>query len=334
MRLKSLHPLVYIVAGCLLLAAIVQALSNQASRKPDTLVFPTLATDLNDISHITIVQDLETLHLDRHKGRWLVRERFNQPANLSFIRSLMVNISQSLYIEPRTSDSTKYHKLGLDNQKAAHVKAFIHEDQEPVMELYIGNSMPALQGTYIRLPNDPQSWLVTGDLRVLATPSLWLEPQLANLPLEEIRELSIAPTEGFSVKLSRDTADDEFILNRIPKNHYAKDAIIYEDLISYIADIKSHDVAPEKRVHFGKYNITTTTISTFDGRILTLRAKKDKQTNQFWLKISASTVDTNNEDTFDWANQINSRSQDWIYAIDEAYFNRLNSNRMELVVGK
>jgi hypothetical protein len=164
------------------------------------LLFPELLSGINEIEKIEGASAGERFTLRRGPGGWIVPDKFGYPANADKVHKLLVGAAGLKRVEPKTKKETLYPKLGLEDLSIESSRAvsftFEAADESTPASLIVGNSAPAkgdpeASAIYVRLPGDPQSWLVEGKLPKDGTLLDWLDRKILDIERARSREVRV-----------------------------------------------------------------------------------------------------------------------------------------------
>jgi len=211
-----------------LLAVVVGALSGAAwwllDRQADGgteaagLALPGFAERVEAIDAIEVrgAGDQRLVRIEKRDGTWVMPDRDYWPANQREVSRAVFRLGQARRIEPKTRNPALHARLGVEAIAAPDAKGSelrLAGGGEPV-RLVIGNNHPSLGGSYVRVGDDPQAWLLDEDIGPAREPTDWLDRRLLDLPMARIEEVRIAPAGGRGFRLSR--VDDRFSLDGQP----------------------------------------------------------------------------------------------------------------------
>lgn len=165
------------------------------------LAFPGLAQRLQAAARIEAKRHDGTLELVRQGETWVLPAKGNYPVRQEKVRELLVGLTELRLTERRTSDPALLDRLGLDDPtqegSTATLLRVLNAEGGVIADLVIGRRRVRTQGNvpesaFIRRPNESQAWLAEGRIPVDADPQLWLDRDIANLPRERVRRVTIS----------------------------------------------------------------------------------------------------------------------------------------------
>ena len=164
---------------------------------------PGLIDKINDVATISVEHEGRTMTFNHdEKGEWFLAQADNYPADKERIRNILIGIANLEKIEPKTALPEFYPDLQVEDIKQSDAKSYlislINNQGQSITKLLIGKKTRGLswngQGYFVRFPDDPQSWLVRGNVDVTGDMRSWMATRL--LPLTKGRTSSITLVDG------------------------------------------------------------------------------------------------------------------------------------------
>jgi hypothetical protein len=156
------------------------------------------------------------LAIEKRDGRWLMPDRQDWPANQREVGSALFRLGQARRIEAKTANPSLHARLGVEDigaDDAGGTELHLSGGGEP-LRLTIGNNHPTLGGSYVRIGDDPQAWLLDEDIAPARAPADWLDRRLLDIPMARIDQIRVTPATGRAFRLSR--VQDRFSLDGQP----------------------------------------------------------------------------------------------------------------------
>ena len=178
----------------------------------DALVLPGFAARVDTIDRIEVVGagDASLVVLEKRDGLWRMPSRLDWPGNQRQIGDALHRLGTAKRLQAKTADPARHARLGVEDVAGAAAKGTevrLTGGGEPVV-LVVGRNHPALGGSYVRVGDDPQAWLIDEDVAPARDPAVWLDRRLFDLPLARIERVRITPASGRAFMLAR--VDDRF----------------------------------------------------------------------------------------------------------------------------
>ena len=254
-------------------------------------VFPELAANPDAAAKIVIETGDETFSLVRGDDGWTVPEKHNYRAAAGEVRDLIVGLADMRYAAAKTAKPELHARLDLDDPGPDGASRFVRvegADGTVLAQAVLGKRRYQLtgdqkQGTYLRLPGEAQSWLVTGGVGVEAQLNRWLERQIIELSADDIQRIEITPAGGKPYAIERADADSDFSLKAVLKDGSVKEGETFSRLTSSLASLRFDDVRPMPvKLPTG----STARFVTFDGVEITAQLAKEGETH--WASFNVA----------------------------------------------
>jgi Domain of unknown function (DUF4340) len=166
-----------------------------------TLMFPGLANQLASVTKIEVAHQGTNLIIEkRPDSQWGIASMHDYPIQDTKLRGLLTGLTELTLGEPRTSDPSEYARLGVEdpNNKTAtsNLLTLIDASGKPIASVILGHRRVRSQGdgaeeTYVRRPNDSQSWIARGSVEADADPNLWLDRNIININHDRIASVDV-----------------------------------------------------------------------------------------------------------------------------------------------
>lgn len=285
MRSRSVRILAVLVV---ILFGVLYALSTTDRDVPDTdsdLLIPEFKARLNDITSVTITNEDGPLTIERADAGWRVREKHGYPADTAKLRQLLIAIAEARKVEQKTANAALYDKLGVqavdDGGDGVLVAA---KGADFGFSVILGNTA---QGDYryARIPDEAESWLIDRSPELPDTASGWLESEVLDVKMAEVRSVEIRHADGETIRLLKESAEAAtFEVEGIPAGRELSYPTIANSIAGALGNLTFEDVAPAKQD--GWSDATEVHFLTFDGlRIDISTGTVDDET---WLALEAS----------------------------------------------
>jgi hypothetical protein len=327
-------------------AAIVAVGQRPAPTRISTdraLVFPKVASALNEVASLEIRTPGRTFTVKREQGRWGIVELKGYPVQFDKVKTVLVELSQLRFLEPKTSDTARYDRLDLRDVTAtgARSKYIIARDSKGAVlaEGTIGRRNDSLfgtgkGGTYLRLKEDKQTWLAEGILSLGAGPADWVSKQVVDIKGDEVRKIVVVSPKGGGVVVRREKkTDKDFKLDDIPQGKKQRGQWETNQMPKALEGLKLVDVRRADEVEFadGPYKGTVT---TFDG--LVVHTESAQVGKKYWARFSATTDASAGEipdKVKKQAEEINARLKGYVYEIPEEAGKKLTCEHRNMLEG-
>ena len=232
-----------------------------------------ISENANDITKITLSQDDKEITLIKDEDLWSVQGREGWPADLENIRDLIGTLASSTVIEPKTTNPDLYERLGLDNSAATQVQLF--NGDAVLANLFLGDRMHELDGTYARKDDEDQTYLISGSYSMGFSVDDWLDNDLFTIEQNRVRSVSINHDEVENVKIEKESKDQsDFVLRDIPKGQELSSQFEVNNIAGALRDLKLDDVKKASDFSTEANQKVQTVFQTFDGLELTINLKE------------------------------------------------------------
>ncbi len=340
-----------ILCGVTLVAVVVAGWmvasrpSIESSDFDGTLAFSGLVDSLNDLKTIKIRHKDGTFNLQSTDSGWVFVERDNYPAQPGKIGELVVKLTRMEKVEPKTKLPDRYDRLDLvdpvekEDSRAKAVE-LLDSGGNTLAGVLVGKRKFTLGstegGTYILLPEDPQAWLVTGELNPGSRARDWLVREISDIKDDDIERVTITHPDGEVLVVSKgDPVQSNFDVEDVPANMELRRDTIANDTGRVLSNLLLDDVKKAADVDFPADQTITAVFEGFDGFSVTVDLIEDGDANWVRFRGDASAVaqvsesdagaedaaeqsDANEAETKDWAaiiSELNSRADGWVYQL-------------------
>jgi hypothetical protein len=279
----------------LLIAALVAIgaavyLSSQRNLQTDTggaPLFPTLASELNTVTEVSITKGAATpaVTLRKTGEQWSVAQRADYPADVAKLRRLLLALGETKVIEEKTSDPANYPIIGVEDPTKAGASGAEVDlvAQDGKHALIVGK--PVGEGTFVRRPGESKSYTVEPAISVEADPRSWIDTRLIDIPSSSIQTVEFKPATGAGYVLHRlKPKEDDFAIDKVPPGRKTLDAKALAPSANTLSGLTAEDVAASKDIDFSQSAQAILTLD--DGNVITLTgtAVGDKR----WIEVQAS----------------------------------------------
>jgi hypothetical protein len=222
---------------------------GQKTIAPGTLVFPGLASKLQDAQRVTITTKGRTMTLERKGGVWGIADKGGYRAQQDRLRELLTGLTELRVTEARTSDPEQYDRLGVGDPgkpvTTANLVRVLGPNDSVIAELIVGHRRVRTAGNvpesiYIRRVGEAQSWLAEGRLPVDADPQLWIEREITNIHKDQVAKVVSSRAEG-TLEFTRE--GDTMVL-AVPAEHPKLDEYRVDDVGRALDSLTLTDVKP------------------------------------------------------------------------------------------
>lgn len=331
------------VTAVLVVAAAVSVANRPAATvipADRPFVFEGLDEKLNDIHAIDIQTADRKFTVQRVEDGWGIADLKGYPAEFDKVKTVLVELSQLRYLEPKTADAARFERLELRDvtEKGAKSKKITVKDKSgsALAEGLIGKRNEDLFGTgkggvYMRVAGKPESWLVEGIVSAGAGPSDWVSKKIIDITGGSMKRLEITSPKGGTVAVGRNAATDKnFTLEDIPEGKRQRGEWETNQMPKALENLTLIDLKRADEVDFGD-GAYRGQFTTFDGLII--KSETAKLGKKYWVRLSADAGDTADETTRKRAQSINDRLAGYVYEIKEDAGKKLACEHVNLLEG-
>ncbi len=295
MKSKTIGLLAGITIFVMMLATFVNREPATSIPQSGKLLFPDMMSMVNDVNEVVIETHDQTVTLERGDQTWGVKEKAGYRADVEKVKKAIVGFMDLRIHEPKTKTPALYERLGLQgkDEEGSPSKTVTMKttDNPKAIKLVVGNQKPAkgnprLSDIYVRKPDDPQTWLVTGNLPLETQSGEWLDKEVIALPTKRIREVTVTHPKGETLHLEKAKPEDlDFDMGSIPSGFKVTSPFNVNNVVGTLVQLELEDVKNQKAIDFKANPGVSAVLETFDGLRLHVHTTKIKE--QVWGKFSA-----------------------------------------------
>lgn len=279
-----------IIAGVLLFAE-----DNRTSEFKSELVFPELIRFLPDVNNVRIENNNGTVieAVKTAAGDWYAANKKDYPIDVDNIVSLLNDLAKASLDEAKTQKPENFSKLGISALKNPDSKAqkvtLVHADKQ--WELLVGSVSTSGAGTYIRKPEETQSWLTRSRLDLPDNDSDWLREDILDITVSDISSIQRTDGDSWLISVSQEVGENEdqtdvieeaatpnnekWVLQEKPDDRELK----YKGVLSgFVEDMVGLSFsALEEQLPDGSDTVASFLITLNDGKMITLTLSQVEQ---------------------------------------------------------
>ena len=268
-----------------------------ATDKRGQIVFPGLTQKANDVMSITIRDFERSFTVERREDGFYNKES-GYPVKPDAYRDLVGSAALLTFEETKTADPARMADLGLAEPGAApeavgREMSFRDAKGNVLAALTVGNADAtvggARGGTFVKLPEQKQAWLVRGQMRVPVPHAAWYEINFVNIQRDALAGITItgggldeiitkADKKGDDIKLVNAPEGREGDGSKLMRLGFMVDPISFQDVRKAEGAAKA-DARKMIVTSWKGYTITYTVIGEFaEGwvRFTTLTTSADR----------------------------------------------------------
>lgn len=279
-RYRILVVLAVLAVAAAAAAVLVQREDAGIARSGENLL-PGLLERLGEVTRIEAAHKGETITLVLADEAWSVADRHDHPAETSEVRGLLVGAAELVRVEPKTARPDRYAKLELGDPAGEEAESFgyVMKDAagETIANLVVGKRrFLTTTGSdtdeyFVRVPDDPQAWLVTGKIPRNRRALDWLRREVAAIDQTRVRRAAVTHPDGTVVRVAKSSpGETDFTLEGVPEGHEVEEPFSVHAIGTGITTFTLNDVARADEVDFDGEGIEAVA-ETFDGVRFTAR---------------------------------------------------------------
>lgn len=246
--------------------------SASSIRQP---LMPQLQDRLNEIDRIEIVGggDQAVATLSRSEQGWSVDEKDGYAANLTTIRTALLDLAEAATVETKTSNPEYYDRLGLEDialETATGLELTMSFGDSSLPTVILGDNV-GTSYRYARRTDQAQSYLIDRNPEVPRNIAQWLVTDIMDIRGTQVQQVSIEHTDGEHLSISKaDVAQTNFTVADVPEDR----TLLYPGVANVIGnalrELKLEDV--ERHTAPFPEPVATIRFATFDGLVIVATA--------------------------------------------------------------
>jgi hypothetical protein len=316
------------VSVVLAIVAVGSQPSFESADAGGELLFPKLVNDVNRLKTVIVRGKDGTYTIDWDGQVWRFRERDNYLADDKKVNELVLRLARMAKLEAKTKLEDRYERLDLNapNAKDSRAKQVTLLDKEgkTIADLIVGKRKFTLGskegGTYVRLPDDSQTWLALGELNPGDKARDWLKRDVADIKDKQIKRVSVRQPDGERVVVIKDKPEDaSFKIQGIPAGREPATDFVADEFGRVLTILLLDDVDKAADVTFPSKKTIKAEFEGFDGfKVLLDYAEIDGKN---WIKLRGEAVASSTppaEGATDWSKamaELNQRAEGWAFEV-------------------
>jgi hypothetical protein len=321
---KSLSILVFLAVLAVAAGYWVQ-LTNVVPQADKAPLLPALNTQANEITQIELSNASGVLFdAKRINDQWLATVQDDRgqaighyPVAKDKLGALVSALAEARQIEAKTAKKTNYYRLGVQDLTATDSLATLVNLRNDKLswQVLVGNHATVGNGTYVRLPQSKQAWLVDKNLELPLTNNAWLKQPV--LPFEDVAFAKIARVDQNPWLMQRANGEAQFTLASMAQDSQLKYGGVLEAMAINLASLNFDGLITPQTLQWNKLtDIVELDVTTFDGQSFTVALAQDN--DKVYMRFSsASTKDY-------W--------QQWIYVISNFAAEQLDKTQNDFLM--
>jgi hypothetical protein len=252
---------------------------------------PGLEAGLNEVNQVVVqAAGGETITLKRGEAGWGVEEKQGYAADVGKLRELLLNLAQAQRIEPKTAVESSYPVLGVQDVEAEGASNVLLRvaGAGPELAVILGQNNSRGAGTFVRLQDEAQSWLVDRNLAAEKTASGWLQRDLMDIAANRITGVEVQPPEGGPVQIEANSGGEgDFRIANLPNGREPASAFVGDATAGFLSGLRIDDVRrAEGYTPAADAQATTASFRTREGLLVAVKAHT--QGGETWASFEVS----------------------------------------------
>lgn len=322
--MKKQLPLLLVLTLVVVSGALFVYQQNEPVQRVDKeKLFPALNTVINDINDVEVVGHDQTIHLIKENDNWVMSSHDNHPALFDVVKALLISVSDLIVLAQKTDNPELYSRLDVEGpeQGKSSILVKLKSATGEQFSLIVGKKKineKALPSLYVRVPTDAHALHVEGNINVEANANFWFDNNLADIPAEAIRDVSISHPGEDLISLTRSAEGDNHLeLETLPEGRKATTHVVLNRLGRMMEELRATDV----RQYSGDENqMIETRLTSFDGLQITIRLMQID--NRPYANFRYAIVDAERDEETDKAivelvPVLNEKHANWFFQIPD-----------------
>lgn len=312
---KQILPLTFLLV-VVAFASYLLLKQSQPVSVEQGLLFSDLSAKANLIDRVRISNHQGVL-LDAslEQSIWLVdsvQKQGNYPLEQDKLTQLVQSLMQAKLFQAKTSKMENYARLGLQDIEALDSQSTLIEliAGTESWQVLIGNKSSTVSGSYVRLPQQKQSWLLDTEIVLPLDSNDWLKQPILDIDQQNITKIARVDSNAWVIE--KKPAQEEFSLSPMPDSGSLKYATILDSVANNIATLNFDQLHINDQTFWESLQPTAKLeVTTNDGQIITVElAQLD---DSFYARFNSAA------DSSYWHN--------WIYQLSSFSAGQLNKTR-------
>lgn len=302
-----------------------------ASDRIGNAILPGLQTALNNVDELEIAgannKVLSTI--TKSDAGWVLKQRNDYPADISKVRTALLNLAEAKIIEEKTSNPDLYSKLGVEDvssNEAQSIKATLHYDGKSDA-LLVGKPGPQMnKSRYVRPANSETSWLIDRKIDLKHEPDYWLNKDICSVEPSDVAAVEIKILEDEAVLKIANQGDEENTFEVVdltdpdsrvigPELHQVTNALSSFQLLDVMTAEQFTDKTPSLNVEYLLKSGVVITVTGYD--------IEEQHYASIIASLSDDIAEENKATAEVYADKLNNVTSGWIYKIPNVSYDSM-----------
>ena len=169
---------------------------------------------LNKLDTITIEKAGGKLVIEKRLEQWLLPQAQNYLVNQDKLSQFIQQLSNTKIVESKTKNPKNYERLGLqditDNNSTGTLVTL--NTGKTAITFVLGNKSSSSTGQYVRLINEPQSYLIDQRFDLSNSYQTWLDETILSVSLNQVEKLVWQQSQNNRFEIAKSDNNDDFSL--------------------------------------------------------------------------------------------------------------------------
>lgn len=248
-----------VTAAISLVAALLaySAFTQRSSATPaGAKLVPRLEEKVPALAAIELAQGKSKVTLERKGDNWAIKEKGGFLASNEKVRTFLIALTEADLAEAKTKLPSRYPLLELEDPAGenanSHLVRLVDKDGKKLAEIVAGRTRfdafgAGKPGTYVRIPDDPQTWLASRQIAPAVDIKGWARDRLFETRPEKIKIATLTLPGEAPYTMERDADGRTFKLAKIPAGKKIKFINAADDIVDTMSSFNIDDVRrPDK----------------------------------------------------------------------------------------
>lgn len=294
-----------IITAALVVLAIISInlnTSNYGFENRGKLFLDNFTKNVNDITTISINSFENNINLVKQNNSYISESGY--PLKKGLWENLITSLSLLRIEELKTSDPSRHSQLNLllpeqnkskDEDEGYGTKITLKKEDGTIFSSIlfgmVDRSVGGISGgQFARFPNEDQTYLLKGAIRMPTTKSDWFESLLLSIKKDDVQKINLSNKNGI---IEIQSKDDKLSLTMPKSVKFKIDDTQLSDARDVINSFYFYDV--KKSTQKYSKNLPTLSYEVKDGLILTISSVNPDDGGESWVIINAKSNDKKSE---------------------------------------
>ena len=287
-------PITLVIAAVVAVGAwYVSQQKSPTTEIAQSLLYPAFLDQVNATQTLRVEGPAGVVSIARAGEQWVVQEYGDYPARSDLVRQTLLQLGNLRIVEAKTAKAENYPALEVEDRQDGSAKSravrALDADGKALLDLLVGKSRPPRAmnppGHFVRRAGEANAWLVEGELTLGATAQDWIDTQVVDLPVDRVRQVTIAPAKGKPIVVNKANPEVQlYTLAEVPAGTEVKARATVSSMGGLLLDARLEKVRAASELD-GQVPSATAEVETFDG--LTVKLARYDFEGGVWVTLEA-----------------------------------------------